>query len=211
MTSSPPKLLPSVLGGLFIGVLSALPLVSMANCCCLWVITGGFLAAWVQQQNHDWPISVFDGAVVGLLAGLFGGLFHYLVALPLELYLGALISDMPDSFMRARQDMPPEVRRVMSELGPHGMLLLGSLFFGCVSLVFGMLGGILGAVMIKKPSPPMPPGTPMPPPAPPGARWGAPPPPPAPPPSFPAAGDEGSTRPSWPPPPPPPGDEKPPE
>jgi hypothetical protein len=189
VTSSPPKLLPSVLGGLFIGVLSALPLVSMANCCCLWVITGGFLAAWVQQQNHDWPISVFDGAVVGLLAGLFGGIFHYLVSLPLELFLGALISDMPDSFMRARQDMPPEVRRVMSELGPQGMLLLGSLFFGCISVVFGMFGGVLGAVMIKKPSSPIVPA-PMPP-IPPAPRWG----PPT----------------SLEPPPPPPGDEKPPE
>ena len=56
--------------------------------------------------------------------------------------------------MRARQDMPPEVRRMMNELGPQGMLLLGSLFFGGVSLVFGMIGGVLGAVMIKKPSPP---------------------------------------------------------
>jgi hypothetical protein len=189
VTPSPPKLLPGLLGGLFIGVLSALPFVSLLNCCCLWVLTGGFLAAWVQQQNHDLPITVGDGAIVGLLAGFFGGLFHYLVALPLELYLGTLISGMPDSFMRARQDMPPEVRRVMNELGPHGMLLIGSMLFGGVSLVFGMIGGILGAVMIKKPKPPVPPV----PPVPPGPRWSPP------------------TSPSWPPPPPPPGDEKPPE
>jgi hypothetical protein len=157
VTSSPPKLLPGLLGGLFIGVLSALPLVSLANCCCLWVITGGFLAAWVQQQNHDLPITVVDGAIVGLLAGFFGGIVHYLVALPLELFLGTLVSGMPDSFMRARQDMPPEVRRLMNELGPQGMLLVGSLFFGGISVVFGMIGGVLGAVMIKKPSPPPPP------------------------------------------------------
>jgi hypothetical protein len=193
VTSSPPKLLPALLGGLFIGVLSALPLVSLANCCCLWVITGGFLAAWVQQQNHDLPITVVDGAIVGLLAGFFGGIVHYLVALPIELFLGTLVSGMPDSFMRARQDMPPEVRRLMNELGPQGMLLLGSLFFGGVSVLFGMIGGVLGAVMIKKPPPPPPPVPPV--------RWGAPP-------SFPAAGDP---RPSWPPPPPPPADEKPPE
>jgi hypothetical protein len=196
VTSSPPKLLPALLGGLFIGVLSALPLVSLANCCCLWVITGGFLAAWVQQQNHDLPITVVDGAIAGLLAGFFGGIVHYLVALPLELFLGTLVSGMPDSFMRARQDMPPEVRRLMNELGPQGMLLIGSLFFGGISLVFGMIGGVLGAVMIKKPPPAPPPAPPVPP-----VRWGAPP-------SLPPAGDP---RPSWPPPPPPPADEKPPE
>ena len=33
---------PALLGGLFIGVLSSLPVVSTANiCCCLWVIVGG--------------------------------------------------------------------------------------------------------------------------------------------------------------------------
>jgi hypothetical protein len=204
VTASPPKLLPGLLGGLFIGVLSALPLVNLANCCCLWVITGGFLAAWVQQQNHELPISIVDGAIVGLLAGFFGGIVHYLVALPLELYLGTVMSGFSDSFVRARQDMPPEVRRVINELGPQGMLLLGSLFFGGISLVFGMVGGLLGAVMIKKPSPP-------PPPVPPSTPWGAPTSTFTETPTFPAAGDPGSTRPSWPPPPPPPSDEKPPE
>ena len=178
MTPSPPKLLPGLLGGLFIGVLSALPLVSLANCCCLWVITGGFLAAWVQQQNHDLPITIVDGMVVGLLAGFFGGIFHYLTALPLELFLGSLVNGMPDSFMRARQDMPPEVRRLMNELGPQGMLLIGSLFFGAISLVFGMLGGVLGAAMIRKPPAPMPMAPMAPPPIPPV-------PPSEPPPQFP--------------------------
>ena len=37
---------PALLGGLFIGVLSALPVVNTANlCCCLWVIVGGVLTS----------------------------------------------------------------------------------------------------------------------------------------------------------------------
>jgi hypothetical protein len=196
VTAPAPKLLPGLLGGLFIGVLSALPLVSLANCCCLWVITGGFLAAWVQQQNYEPPITIGDGAVAGLLAGFFGGIVHYLVALPIELYLGTLVAGV-DGFMRGtRQDMPPELRRMMNELGPHGLLLIGSLFFGAVSLLFGMFGGLLGAIMIKKSSPPPIPPAPLPP------GWGAPP-------SFPGAGSP--RPPSWPPPPPPPADVKPPE
>jgi hypothetical protein len=195
---SPPKLLPSLIGGLFIGVLSALPFVSVLNCCCLWVITGGYIAAWLQQKNHDLPITVADGAGVGLLAGCFAGIFYYLSAL-LYVSLGPAVASMPDSFMRSAQDMPPEVRRMMHELGPQGLLLVGSLFFWCIALVFGTIGGVLGGVMIRKPSPPPPPVPPV--------RWGAPPPS-----SFPGAGSPGA-RPSepWPPPPPPPGDEKPPE
>ncbi len=100
MTASPPKLVPGLLGGLFIGVLSALPHVNLANCCCLWVITGGFLAAWLQQQNHDLPITVLDGAIVGLLAGFVGGFVHYGVVLPISLFLGDAMSGLPDSLMR---------------------------------------------------------------------------------------------------------------
>ena len=37
---------PALWGGVFIGVLSALPIVNFGNCCCcLWVICGGALAA----------------------------------------------------------------------------------------------------------------------------------------------------------------------
>lgn len=174
MTPSPPKLLPALLGGLFIGVLSALPYVNWANCCCLWVITGGFLAVWLQQQNHELPITIVDGGIVGLLAGFVGGIVHYLVVLPLALYLGDVVSGLPDSFMRAPQDMPPDMRRLMNELGPQGMLLIGSMVFVGISTVFGTIGGILGAVMIKKPSPPPPiPVLPVPPPPPP-APWDSP-------------------------------------
>ena len=41
MNPAAPKLQPALYGGLFIGVLSALPLINIGNCCCLWVIGGG--------------------------------------------------------------------------------------------------------------------------------------------------------------------------
>ena len=48
------RLQPALLGGAFIGVLSALPIVSVGNvCCCLWMVTGGALTAWVLQQRQD--------------------------------------------------------------------------------------------------------------------------------------------------------------
>jgi len=42
-----------LLGGLFIGILSALPVVSWGNCCCLWIIGGGVLAAYLDQQRDE--------------------------------------------------------------------------------------------------------------------------------------------------------------
>jgi hypothetical protein len=73
------KLQPAVFGGLFIGVLSALPLINIANCCCLWVIGGGVLATYLLQQNQPYAITAADGALVGLLAGLIGGVIAVIV------------------------------------------------------------------------------------------------------------------------------------
>jgi len=57
------------------GVLSALPVISAGNaCCCLWVVSGGVVAAYLFQQNTSRPITPGDGAMVGLLAGFIGAL-----------------------------------------------------------------------------------------------------------------------------------------
>ena len=66
MNPAPPRLQPAFCGGLFIGVLSALPIINIGNCCCLWVLGGGVLAAYLMQQNHPYPITAADGALVGL-------------------------------------------------------------------------------------------------------------------------------------------------
>jgi hypothetical protein len=163
-----PKLQPGLLGGLFIGILSALPFVNIANCCCLWVITGGILATYVMQQNHADPVTVGDGAIVGVLAGIVGAIVHVLVSLPLQAYLGPIMSGWSEGMMRGRRsDMPPELRRVMNEMGPQMIVLISGAIFGGVSVVFATLGGMLGVVFFRKPSPPAPPPPPFVPPPPP--------------------------------------------
>jgi hypothetical protein len=127
------------------------------------VITGGILATYVMQQNHPTPVTVGDGALVGLLAGLVGAIVHVLVSLPLEAYLGPMMSGWSEGMMRGRRsDMPPELRRVMNDMGPQVMVIIGGFLFGAVSLVFATLGGMLGVLFFRKPSPPPPPVMPPP-------------------------------------------------
>ena len=84
------KLQPALLGGLFIGVLSALPIISAGNCfCCMWVIGGGVIAAYLLQQNQAAPISSSDGAVTGVLAGLVGAVVSLIISIPIEPHLRA--------------------------------------------------------------------------------------------------------------------------
>ena len=92
------------------GVLSALPIVSVGNgCCCLWVVSGGAIAAYLVQQNQAAPIEPGDGALVGLLAGLTGALVQLLVAIPIDI----MLAPFEQAMMRRVLDMgslPPEIR-----------------------------------------------------------------------------------------------------
>src|SRR5215510_7418186 len=81
------KTQPALLGGVAIGVLSALPVINLANCCCAWILFGGALAAYLMQQNHPEPIQIGDGAIVGLLSGLIGAFVWLIISVPINLMM----------------------------------------------------------------------------------------------------------------------------
>ena len=57
-TTKSPYAQPALIGGLVMGVLSALPIISAGNvCCCLWVVSGGAIAAYLFQQERAAPIT----------------------------------------------------------------------------------------------------------------------------------------------------------
>jgi hypothetical protein len=151
---SAPKMLPALLGGLFIGFLSSLPYIKGGNvCCCLWVVSGGVLAAWLMQQNTPRSITVGEGAVVGLLSGLVGTFVWIAWAI-----LGmALFSKMPfdmADFQRAMteggRDVPPEAREALENLSPAVILVVGGVIWAFVSMVFATIGGLLGALLFRR-------------------------------------------------------------
>ncbi len=161
------KLQPALLGGLFIGVLSALPIISIGNCfCCAWVIGGGMVAAYLLQQNQSAPIQSGDGAIVGLLAGLFGAVVHLVLNIPISLFFGPMQADMMQKIMSSAGDVPPEMKPMLDQMQSNaGFTLIGALFgfvFRVVAgVIFGALGGLLGALFFKKDGPP-PPAPPIP-------------------------------------------------
>lgn len=192
----PAKLQPALLGGVAIGVLSALPLINLVNfCCCAWVVFGGGLAAYLMQQNHPARVSTGDGAIVGLMAGALGAVIGTVLQIPITLAMGPFQADMMERVLQGTRDMPPEVRSIFEQMrnnmGSGAMLGIGlviSLLFSlCFYSIFGMLGGLLGATIFRKNEPPPPPPPPMGGFEPPPVRGGfEPPPPPLPPPPPPA-------------------------
>lgn len=141
-----------------IGVLSALPVINLANCCCGWVLFGGGLAAYLMQQNHDAPITVFDGALVGLLAGVFGAVIGAIVSIPINMMMAPIQSELLRD-MISNPDMPAEWRRVFERANTGTAIGLGFVMFFFASLfagaVFGLLGGLFGSLIFRKSQPPV--------------------------------------------------------
>ena len=142
------------------GTLSALPLVNAGNvCCCLWIVTGGLVAAYLLQQNQPDPISTGDGAIAGLLSGLFGAVVSFVLSIPITIIVGPVERRIVRSLLDGMTNIPPEARSYVDNSNPIGTAL--GLVFTFVMMVFlgaifSTLGGVLGAAIFrKKPSQPL--------------------------------------------------------
>lgn len=147
---------PVLLGGVFIGVLTALPIINWCNCCCLWILAGGALAAYLQQQNQPTSLGTGGGARAGLLAGIVGAMVWLVVAQALAVVLSPLQQRMIGEVLRNARDLPPEVRSVLesAEAGRTGGFVWSFiLMLVCGSLV-AALGGAISAAYFRKDIPP---------------------------------------------------------
>jgi hypothetical protein len=155
-TTTNPLTQPALIGGLVMGVLSALPLVAAGNlCCCLWVLSGGLVAAYVLQQKQPTPITQGDGALVGLLAGIVGALVYLVVSIPIALLVAPMEREVLQRLLESSGRMPPEFRDFVGSRAAHGVrLVIGFVFMLLVGTIFSTLGGLIGAVLFRKPLPP---------------------------------------------------------
>jgi hypothetical protein len=145
--------MPFLLGGLFIGVLSALPIVGFCNCCCLWVLGGGALAAYLEQQNRPLSLTVWEGARIGFLAGVIGAVIWVV----LDYALAPLQARFFGEVLRNVRDVPPELQDWLEmaeerRMGPGSVV--ASVLTSIVVSVVAAVGGMIGAAYFKKDVPP---------------------------------------------------------
>jgi hypothetical protein len=157
------KFQPVLIGALVMGVLSALPIIAVGNvCCCLWVVSGGVVAAYVLQQGQPQPITPADGAFVGFLSGLLGAFVYIVIYVPTDVAIGPLEREM---LRRALENMGGtenfrsyfERSEVVPGVFRYVLSFFTMLFVGAI---FSTIGGLLGALMFRKREVPSAPGTP---------------------------------------------------
>lgn len=154
-----PKWQPALFGGLVVGVLSALPVVSVGNfCCCLWVVAGGVVAAYVLQQNQDAPITQADGALSGFQAGTVGAIVYLVLAIPIAFLMAPIQRQVFERLADDAASMPPEFREYLrSYTGGPIFVVAGFISMLFMGAIFSTIGGLVGAVVFKKKPPVEPP------------------------------------------------------
>jgi hypothetical protein len=155
----PGMLRPALVGGIVAGVLTAVPLV---NClCCLWVIGGAMLAAYLFAKDSPGPMTPVDGAVVGILAGIVAAVTDAFASLPFENVNRQYVQRFMDELSQFMDEMPAGwenfVERRAGEFSP-AWFLLGLLASAVIYAALGAIGGTIGASIFgKKKIPPFPP------------------------------------------------------
>ena len=147
----------AALGGLFIGVLSALPIVGAANCCCcLWIVSGGALSAYLEIQQKNKSLTTGEGAAVGALAGVIGAFVWLPIVILISIVLGPVQQAIFEQIAQNARDIPPEVREYMENMGGRSTAAYFVLFFPqlLIGALFAAIGGMLAAAYYKKEVPP---------------------------------------------------------
>jgi len=158
------KLKPALIGGVVLGLLSVIPFVSALNvCCCLWAILGGMLATFLYVKGSPTPATPADGAVLGALAGVVGGLISLILGIPISMAMGPTMRNLIVSLLervdpRQADLMRQQIEAAGSSIGP---VIINALILAVLLFVFSIIGGLLGVPIFEKRKalPPPPPST----------------------------------------------------
>jgi len=129
----------SLAGGAAMALLSNIPILSLGNCLlCLWVWGGGILGAWVYKRLQG-SVTTGEGAWIGALAGLMGGLisafFMYLGASGLSI---SQVSSLLPAEYQVQFDLESLIRDTITTIA-----LLEVLVFIFVGAIGGLIGGAI--------------------------------------------------------------------
>jgi hypothetical protein len=177
MNPKPDKLIPAIYGGVIMGVVSAVPFLSILNClCCAGVMLGGFFAVMFYKNNFTPdtpPFTSNDCMTVGALSGVFGAIVGTVLSVFFLRIFGNIMGEMIINWLHNMDlNLPDEAWEQMEESLREGASIVRMVLQFFMNLVidtlFGLLGGLIGYQVYKPkhlvmPPPPMsqPPATPQ--------------------------------------------------
>lgn len=130
------------------GLVQALPRAGVTSCCCApWLAIAGAAAVFAIVQRAKSRMEPLEGALVGVATGLVAGLVGGVVAAVREMLFSSTGFVRP--FLFGERELLPSA--IVSFLWSGAVVFILYAVFGPV---LGALGGLVGAAVIKPPSPP---------------------------------------------------------
>ncbi len=159
----PSKMVPALIGGAVMGLISATPFLNLINClCCAGIILGGFLAVFFYKDQltpNMPPLQASDGLALGALAGVFGFIIATLLSALIYVVFGPIATEATMNLIiqfieSIVMDLPPEAYDEMMEGARESPInAFGLLMSLITSVVFGIIGGLIGAAVYKPKGP----------------------------------------------------------
>ena len=135
-----------------LALLSAIPYVSSLNCCCcLWILGGGFLAAYLFRSENK-AISTGQAAWVGILSGIWGAfVYSFLSAILWKVMSAQFISQFNEIMKASDTEIPSEAMNMILDFTASPVIAFlvvfaGSLFF---FPLMTLIGSLIGAAIFK--------------------------------------------------------------
>ena len=150
MNTKPDKLVPSIIGGVIIGIFSTIPGLNFINCfCCAGIILGGFAAVFIYKKTGgEIELTYSDGALLGVLSGILGVIFGAII----NSIIGTNVEQVLEQVMQNIDDLPPEAEEILFYFKEHSgqLFMLGIATSLVLNVIFGLLGGIIGVSILGK-------------------------------------------------------------
>jgi hypothetical protein len=149
---------PAITGGMFLGLLSSMPLISAGNfLCCMWVLLGGGIAAvLLTRQRPLSSITYGDGAFVGVMSGLFGAVIGTVVQLAFRVITAPFVQNQKDDYEKLMKQVGLEgpMRDFLLRTFSGEISTLTVMFTFVSNLLvyalFAMIGGIIALAILRK-------------------------------------------------------------
>ena len=169
MLEKPQKQHAIIIGSAVIAGISALPGISMINCCCCaGILFGGALAVFFYQKDFrpDMPpMETSDALMVGLLSGIFGAIGATVLSALILLAVGPVEAEfVMDIWKRVIENLADngtipydvadqlldQMEDAMSQSMSIGTIMVGFFLNIIIFPIFGMLGGLIGYGIFRK-------------------------------------------------------------
>lgn len=142
---------PAFIGGTIAGVLSG---IALLNClCCIWIIGGAMLAAYLLVKDSPVALSSGDGIIVGVFTGIVAAIANVIVNVLLRPFNMKIMQRIFELLSEYMEEMPPGFEDLIEGQGLESSVptfLLGLVISIIIFSVLGALGGVLGISLFGK-------------------------------------------------------------